>query len=81
MLQVLVDQAREKGKTYVFDSRSMELFACASMEGVCYVREQEQTAGFIQDLTEEIERRKQKLEELMESRPGTNPKKLVEEMG
>ena len=81
MLRVLVDQAREKGKTYVFDSRSMELFACASMEGVCYVREQEQTAGFIQDLTEEIERRKQKLEELMESRPGTNPKKLVEEMG
>ncbi len=80
MLQVIADQAAGKGRTYVFDSKSMELYHYRTVPNVLYVEGRKERNMFMEEISEEVNHRRQILKKKLTENRGINPQKLVEEM-
>lgn len=80
MLQILAIQAAARGRTYIFDSKSMEMYHYRRTKNVLYVESLRELAFFMNELGEEMEIRRQFLKEQLGSMQGLSPKKVIEKL-
>ena len=80
VLKVLLEQALAKGRTYIFDSKGMELYDYRRRDGANYIKDREQTLEFLKSLRAESIRRKESLEEQLEESQGRNPREILNAM-
>lgn len=80
ILRVLADQAILKGRTCIFDSRDMELYRYRQDSRVLYMEEREETALFLREMAQELERRQRFMKKRLGECGELSPKKLVCEM-
>lgn len=80
ILKVLADQAGELGKTYLFDSKSMELYALRQNPNTLYVDGEKALELFTEELSEELKSRRKILKERLQACPGMLPRQVIEEM-
>lgn len=80
MARVLAAQAIPRGRTYIFDSKGMELYYCRADPNVLYVEGRGQIPFFMEELSEEIGRRRSLLKRRLLEYPDISPKKLAGEM-
>lgn len=81
IIQVLLAQAAEESKVYLFDSASMELYRHSANPNVEYISDLDKVRDFMDDLNEEIEERSEKLEEILEGNSTSSPKTVLRRMG
>ena len=79
MLRVLAAQAAARGRICLFDSGSMELYAYRHMPDVLYVEGRKETGRFLEEMSEEIQNRRQFLKQRMNECPGQSPRSLISE--
>lgn len=80
ILRVLARQAADSGKTYLFDSKSMELYSYRQTPDVLYVDGEKERAAFIREISEEWKARRRILREQLKKYPDISPKKLIGSM-
>lgn len=80
ILKVLADQAGDLGKTYLFDSKSMELYALRQNPNTLYVDGKKALELFMEELSEELKSRRKLLQERLQACPGMLPRQVIEEM-
>ena len=80
ILRVLAGQAALQGRTYIFDAKGMELYQYRSFGNVLYVEDKKQADSFMEELKEEIERRRCLLKEQLGQYPEKSPRELISEM-
>ncbi|MCI8797347.1 MAG: type VII secretion protein EssC [Dorea sp.] len=79
MLKVLADQAVLRGRVCLFDSRSMEMYDYRRFSNVLYIEGKKEADAFVEELSGEIESRRQFLKEKLCENQGISPKQLIEE--
>ena len=77
MLKVILSQViKETEDIYVFDSKSMGLYSF--MEDVNYVDNEEKRIEFVDELTDEVERREESIKTELSINSKVNPRELIE---
>ena len=69
MLKVLADQAVLRGRVCLFDSRSMEMYDYRRFSNVLYIEGKKEADAFVEELSGEIESRRQFLKEKLRENP------------
>lgn len=77
MIRVLASQAASQGRTYLFDSRSMELYGCRQVPDILYVEGRNESERFLAELTEEIKNRRRFLKKRLGECPGLGVRKII----
>lgn len=77
VIKVILKKAVQEGKTYIFDSKSMELYYATSWEGATYIKDHTQIAEFLKELSKEVEERKEYLHRMIIENPKISPRNLV----
>ena len=77
IIKVILKNAIQIGKTYIFDSKSMELYYATSLDGASYIKDRTQIVDFLKELSEEVNERKEYLHRMIEENPNISPKNLV----
>lgn len=77
VIKVILKKAVQAGKTYIFDSKSMELYYATSLEGASYIKDHTKVADFLKELSEEVGERKEYLHKMIVENPNISPKNLV----
>lgn len=80
ILRVLADQAVSKGRVCLFDSRSMGMYDYSRFSNVLYIGGKTEADLFVEEISGEVENRRQFLKERLHDCQGISPKKLIEEM-
>lgn len=75
MLKVILDQIREDGNVYLFDSKSMGLYSYK--EDVQYIDSAEAIETFLEDIQDEVNYREDMLKKELTGNPRMNPKEFV----
>ncbi len=75
MLKVILDQVKDYQNTYLFDSKSMELYSYK--EDVTYIDSPELRDRFLEDIDEETEDRENQLKNAIVQNPRANPKDII----
>lgn len=80
MFKVLADQAVLRGKVCLFDSGSMEMYDYRRFSDVLYVEGKKEAGMFVEEISKELESRRQFLKKRLRESRGISPKQLIEEM-
>jgi len=80
ILHTILEQIIGRGELYLFDSKNMELYGYKERKQVHYVEGQEGIDDFIEDLTNEIETRKEEVLEKLAANPRKKPKDIGKEL-
>lgn len=80
IIKVILEQLREKGEIYLFDSASMELYGYKGSKEIRYVESTEEIEDFLQMLEDEIKKRNAMVRDMLEKNPNANPKEISKEL-
>ena len=80
ILKTLADQAVLRGRVCLFDSRSMDMYDYRRFSEVLYVEGKKEAGIFAEELSKELEYRRQFLKKRLCENRGMSPKQLIEEM-
>lgn len=80
VLKIILDQMLGRGKIYLVDSKSMELYSYKTSREVVYIEDSTMVPILIEALKEEIGRRNQKIKEVLEKNLASNPKDICREL-
>ncbi|MEY8506768.1 type VII secretion protein EssC [Lachnospiraceae bacterium 42-17] len=80
MLKVLIPQVSARGRTYVFDTKGMELYHYRLLPDVLYVEGASERAVFMKELLDELSSRRKLLKEYLERHQSLSPKQAAEKL-
>lgn len=75
-LKYILSQIIGKGKVFIVDSKSMDLYAYKTMENVAYLENADSVVEFMEVLKEEIEDRNAEIRRKLEETPTLSPKEV-----
>lgn len=80
MLKILADQAIPRGRTYVFDTKAMEMYYCRQAPNVLYIEGKRESEIFMKEMSKELEGRRMYLKKRVRESDGLSPKELLGEL-
>ncbi len=78
MLKVIAEQAREKGKVYLFDSADMELYFLKEKENIAYIEDEEDVEDFMEEIKTAGNQNRKQFEEAVKAGRNITPKAFYE---
>lgn len=78
MAKVIAEQARKKGKVFLFDSKDMEMYFLKDKENICYMDEMDDVEDSMEEIQEISEGNKKAFEEAVRSGNNVTPKAFYE---
>ncbi len=80
MLKILANQAIPRERTYLFDTKGMEMYYCRQAPNVLYIEGKKEIEIFVKEMSKELEDRRMYLKKRLRECDGLSPKELLGEL-